>query len=367
MHSDQPFLYHDFSEPKRILIVRFSAIGDVIHGLPVLNALRTRFPRAELAWLVEDRAASLLYGHPALDRLLITKKGWLKSLDETMLLRKRLRAFTPDVTIDLQGLFKSSFAAWISGAKKRIGFAGRDGREGSRLFNNIRVTPTEDHVIDRNLQLLEPFGIDGCSVDFDLPEHETDRYGARQKHEQLNLGNDFAILNVGAGWESKLWREDRYAEVARHLQHQWNLPSLVLWAGPAERQMAEKIIKAADGAAVLAPETSLCELASFCRMATLFIGSDTGPLHIAAAVGTPCVGLYGPMPAKRNGPYGTRHRSVQVQTLEGTRIKPHHASRKLMDAIDASLVCETCDELLQRETVLRQEPGYSVADRRHVA
>jgi len=343
-----------FTQPKRILIVRFSAIGDVVHGLPLAVALRTRFPHAEIAWLVEDRAASLLHGHWALDRLLIVRKGWMKSWADIKLMRNRLKTFAPDVTIDLQGLFKSSFAAWLSGAKYRIGFGGIDGREGSRWFNNFRVVPTENHVIDRNLQLLEPLGVDGCSVDFDLPECEMDRRSARQLLGREGLDGDFVIINVGAGWKSKLWREDRYAEVAKYLLEQWNLPSLVVWAGSEEQKMAEAVVQGANGAAVLSPPTTLCELASLSRLATLFIGSDTGPLHIAAAVGTPCIGLYGLMPAKRNGPYGLQNRSIQIRSLEGTNISPHRASRDLMDAIDVEHVCDACDEILTELTATNE-------------
>ena len=346
-----------FTQPKRILIVRFSAIGDVVHGLPAAIALRTRFPHAEIAWLVENTAAPLLHGHWALDRLIIVRKGWMKSWAELRLMRKRLHAFAPDVTIDMQGLFKSSFAAWLSGAKCRIGFGGIDGREGSRWFNNHRVLPTEDHIIDRNLQLLEPFDVEGSSVDFDLPECEMDHRAARNLLCREGLDGDFAVINVGAGWKSKLWREDRYAAVAKYLSEHWNLPSLVVWAGAEERKMAEAVVQGAEGAAILSPSTTLNELASLSRFATLFIGSDTGPLHIASAVGTRCIGLYGPMPAKRNGPYGVQNRSLQVRSLEGTNISPHRASRDLMDAIDTGLVCSACDEILSELTA----PNESVS------
>lgn len=332
--------------PKRILIVRLSAIGDVVHGMPLLVALRTRFPHAEIAWLAEEKCSCLLHGHNALDRLIIVKKNWMKSFSEVALLRRRLRLFAPEVTIDLQGLFKSSFVAWLSGARCRIGFGGVDGREGSRWFNNIRVVPDEEHIIDRNMQLLEPFGVFGSSIDFDLPECEMDRRSAASILSREGLHGNFVVINVGAGWKSKLWREDRYAAVSRYLLDQWNLPSLVVWAGPDEQKMAETVVQNADGAAFLAPSTSLNELASLSRKATLFIGSDTGPLHIAAAAGTRCVGLYGPMSAKRNGPYGRQNRSIQVRSLEGSRIRPHHASRSLMDAIDVERVCSTCDEIL---------------------
>ncbi|MDR2755259.1 MAG: glycosyltransferase family 9 protein [Planctomycetaceae bacterium] len=349
------------SRPRRILIVRFSAIGDVVHTLPVLIALRTRFPHAEIAWLIEEKMSKLLLGHWALDRLIIVKKNWIKSWSEVVFLRKRLQMFAPDVTIDVQGLFKSSFAAWLSGAAYRIGFGGIDGREGSQWFNNCRITPDAEHIIDRNMSLLEPFGIYGSSIDFDLPECEMDRRSAHHFLNYNGLHGHFAILNVGAGWESKRWREERYAEVAQYLLTQWNLPSLVVWAGDKEQKIAETVVQAANGAAFMAPQTTLGELASLSRLATIFIGSDTGPLHIAAAVGTPCLGLYGPMPAKRNGPYGRSNRSIQKQTLEGSRrIRPHRAPRTLMDAIDTESVCNMCDEMLTK--ILSLDSSLSIQD-----
>jgi lipopolysaccharide heptosyltransferase I len=339
-----------FRYPKRILIVRLSAIGDAVHSLPVLVTLRTRFPHAEIAWLTETPTSKLLLGHWALDRLIIVKKNWMKSWTETTFLRKRLRSFAPDITIDVQGLLKSSFAAWLSGAKHRIGFGGIDGREGSQWFNNCRVTSDDNHVVDRNLCLLQPFNVCGSSVDFDLPECEMDNRTASKILTQKGLHGHFAMLNVGAGWESRLWREDRYAEVAKYLLEQWNLPSLVVWAGETEQKKAETVVQATDGAAFLAPQTTLGELVALSRKATLFIGSDTGPLHIAAAVGTHCIGLHGPTQSKRTGPYGKQNRTIQIQNLENTRIRPRRASRALMDAITAAIVCQTCDEIL--ETIL---------------
>ncbi|MDR0704482.1 MAG: glycosyltransferase family 9 protein [Planctomycetaceae bacterium] len=341
------FSDHLLSHPRRILIVRFSAVGDVIHTLPLLAALRTRFPHAEIAWLIEEKTSKLLLGHWALDRLIIVRKNWTKSWSEIAFLRKRLQMFAPDITIDVQGLFKSSFAAWLSGAKCRIGFGGIDGREGSQWFNNYRIIPNAEHIIDRNLCLLEPFGVYGSSIDFDLPECEMDRRSAFHLLNREGLHGHFAILNVGAGWESKRWRENRYAEVAQYLLTQWNLPSLIVWAGDEEQKMAETVVQSANGAAFIAPPTTLGELAALARMATIFIGSDTGPLHIAAAVGTSCLGLYGPMPAKRNSPYGIQCRFIQKQTLENNRrIRPHRAPRTLMDAIDTETVCNMCDEML---------------------
>ena len=143
----------------RILLVRLSAIGDVIHGLPVLCALRERFPEAHLSWVVERTAATLLKDHPALDELIVLPRGWLKSPGEVWRLRERLRGLRPDVTIDLQGLTKSAIAARLSGCRRRIGFGDEKGRELSPWLNTELVDAPAAHVIDANLQLLAPLGI----------------------------------------------------------------------------------------------------------------------------------------------------------------------------------------------------------------
>ncbi|MGI6420199.1 MAG: glycosyltransferase family 9 protein [Thermoguttaceae bacterium] len=337
------------SNGPRILIVRLTAIGDVIHGLPVLNALRDRFPQAELAWIVEGGAARLLEGHAALDRLIAVPRRWLKSFRAVRRARRELRDFAPQVAIDLQGLTKSALAAWLSGAKRRIGFGCEKGREASRLLNTELVRSTSAHIIDCNLELLRPLGIEQPQVRFDLAESESDRRACSSVLAALGLsGQPFALINVGAGWPSKLWRMDRYGEVARHLRQNRQVPSVVVWAGPEERAAAAEVVASSGGAALMAPDTSLRDLAALCRRASLFVGSDTGPLHLAAAVGTACVGLYGPMPAERNGPYGPQHIAIQKATFEGTSRQRRAAPRALMDAISASDVCQACDAILDR-------------------
>lgn len=335
-------------EQPRILIVRLTAIGDVIHGLPVLSALRDRFPEAQLAWMVEGAAASLLEGHGALDRLIAVPRGWLKSLRTVRAVRRELRDFAPEIAVDVQGLLRSAVAAWLSGAPRRIGFGCEKGREGSRFLNNELVRSTRTHIVDCNLQLLGPLGIEGPLVRFDLPESQDDRQSCGRILSSLGLAAPFAVINVGAGWPSKLWRTDRYAQVARHLGEKRSLPTLVVWAGSEERAAAAEVVAAAGGSALLAPNTSLRDLAALCRRASLFVGSDTGPLHLAAAVGTPCVGLYGPMPAARNGPYGRQHIALQKASFQGTSRQRKTAPRTLMDAITAADVCRACDEILDR-------------------
>jgi lipopolysaccharide heptosyltransferase I len=335
-------------EPRRILIVRLSAIGDVIQGMPIACALRERFPQAFLAWAVEERAAALLRGHEALDELIPLPRGWLKSPGGVWRLRRRLHALHFDTAIDVQGLTKSALLAWLSGARRRIGFGSPGGRELSQWFNNDRVDPKTTHMVDRYLELLRPLGIESPTVRFQVPEREEDGNAAARILRERKLDQGCAIINPGAGWPSKLWPTDRYAAVARHLARVRRLPTLVVWAGQAEQVLAEQIIAAAEGTAHAAPATTLAELAALSRRARLFIGADTGPLHIAAAVGTPCVGLYGPWPASRHGPYGAQNVALQQMFFEGPTRARRNAPPIYMEAIGVDLVCDACDGILDR-------------------
>jgi lipopolysaccharide heptosyltransferase I len=335
-------------QASRILIVRLSAIGDVVHGLPVLCALREALPHAYLGWVVERPAADLLVGHKALDRLVVVPRGWLKSPRYVVRLWRQLRAARFEVAIDLQGLSKSAIAARLSGAQRRIGIGGVDGREVSQYLNNELVVPSATHVVERNLELLRPLGIERPPVRFDIPLDDPDIALAEALVNYGRLEDGFAVLNPGAGWRSKLWPVERFAEVARYLGTQRNLPSVVVWAGEREHYWAEQIVENSAGQARLAPPTTLRQLAALMQRATLFVGSDTGPLHLAAAVGTPCVGLYGPVSAERNGPYGAGHRWVQRVTLTGGSRERRNAGPASMLAISVADVCNACDRVVGR-------------------
>ncbi len=339
------------SSPQRVLVVRLSAIGDVIHTLPVACALRDAFPQAGIAWVVESRAAALLRGHPAIDELVELPRGFLKSPACVWQLRRQLRHWHPDVAIDVQSLSKSAIVAWLSGARWRIGFARPEGREIAPWLNRIQVRPRAVHVVEQYLELLEPLGIVRPAVRFGIPELAGEGQAAEALIHQAGLAGGFAVLNAGSGWPSKRWPNDRFAAVACHLGEVWHLPSLVVWAGEEERRWAEAIVQGARGHAKLAPATSLRELAAVLRRARLLVSTDTGPLHLAAAVGTPCVGLYGPWPAERNGPYGRPHIAIQKIRFEGTTRQRRTAPASLMEAIDVATVCQACDALLARDYI----------------
>jgi heptosyltransferase-1 len=340
MHSGQP----------RILIVRLSAIGDTIHAMPVLCALRDQFPNAFLGWVIEGRSGDLLREHKALDELIVLPRGWLRSPRIVWELRSRLASRKFDVAIDVQGLSKSAIAAWLSGARRRIGMAGVDGRELSPWLNNERVEPRSAHVVERNLELLRPLGIVAPEVRFGLPRLPIFDDRARQMMAAADLPDGFAVINPGAGWPSKLWPPERFAAVARYLGHDRGLASLVVWGGAEEQAWARTIVAGSEGHARLAPPTSLVELAAVLRRARLFISSDTGPLHLAAAVGTPCVGLFGPMPAERNGPYGPGHVAVQKMRLTGSSRSRRTAGPESMLTITVEDVARACDQVLGRRS-----------------
>lgn len=333
---------------RRILIVRLSAIGDVIHGLPAACALRDHFPAAHLAWVVEGRAAELLSGHPALNEVIRVDRGWMRSPAEISRLRYELKRRRFDVAVDLQGLTKSAAAARLSGARVRIGYDGHDGRELSRWLNNRLATPTAEHVVDRTLQLLEPLGIQRPAVNFRLPNHAAANSRAGEILRGAGIEGRFALLNVGAGWASKRWSGERFAATAEALERRYQMPSLVVWAGDEELLVAESISARSRGLAVVAPATSLAELAALCRRTAVFVSADTGPLHLAAAVGTPCVGLFGPVPALRNGPYGGQHVALQKACLVGGSRRRRNADNAVMLLIEPEEVVDACGEAMAR-------------------
>ncbi len=333
--------------PPRILIVRLSAIGDVIHGLPVLCALRAAMPGAFIGWVVEGRAGDLLEGHPALDALVRVPRRWLKSPREILKLRRQLRAMQFDTTIDLQCLTKSAVAAWLSGAPRRIGKAGEDGRELSRWFHNELVAPGGDHVIEHYLGMLRPLGIESPDARFDLAERPLDGRMADDFLHSHNLANGrFAVLNPGAGWSSKIWPAERYGELAEHLAARHRITSVAVWGTPDELPLAEQIVAASAGKATLAPATSMTELAALCRRAALFVGSDTGPMHLAVAVETPTISLHGPSIGEWCGAYGPQNIRLQSQILVNASFKRRTTDDEAMRAIDVKTVAEACDRLL---------------------
>lgn len=345
----------------RILIVRLSALGDVVHGLPVLCALRKNLPAAHIGWVVEGQAAAVLHDHQALDCLIQVPRGWLKSPRALLRLRRELAAERFDVSIDLQSLTKSAVAARLSGARWRIGAGGDDGRELSKCLNNELVPIRARHVIEHYLALLSPLDIPHPQVEFGLPEWpQASRAMNRFLCDRGLLPGGFAIVNPGAGWSSKQWPTERYAAVSQFLGHQFGLPCVAVWAGTAERELAQSIVADAGGWARLAPPTSIHELAELSRRAALFVGSDTGPLHLAVAVGTPAVSLHGTTRANWSGAYGPSNVRLQAYYEDGSSRQRREADNRAMRAISVETVCRACARRLA-ESCAKERPSLVAA------
>lgn len=335
------------NETPRILICRLSAIGDCVLTMPMLCALRERYPNAHLAWAVERAGGMLLEGHPCLDEVIVVPKGWLKSPRVVWQLRAELRKRRFDIALDPQSLTKSAVLAWLSGAKRRIGFRSPRGRELSLWLNREFVSAAHAHIVDAQLDLLKPLEIKSPGPQFQLPLHDDAKAKVDDMIRQMHLGCDFVAVNPGAGWDSKLWPAERYGIVARALGERYQLPSVVVWSGEREKAWAETIVARSGGRALMAPPTSLPELAAFMRRARMFLGSDTGPLHIAAAVDTPCVALFGATLPADCGPYGAQHISVQKALPPADRRLRRHGPNDAMQQIDADSVIDACERLLQ--------------------
>jgi lipopolysaccharide heptosyltransferase I len=315
------------ADAPRIALVKLSSLGDVVHALPVAATLKAARPDARLTWIAERREAAVLRGHPALDEVVVADtRGWrrarrpraaLAALQEARQTVARLRAARFDVALDLQGLFKSAALAAASGAPLRVGFARGWGREPlSALLTNRHVTPppAARHVVEQYLALLEPLGIGERRLEFRLPaepaaESRIDEWlaGAGLKPQRR-----LVVLNPGAGRPDKRWPVTHFATLAARLVHDADAHVVVVW-GPGEEAAARVIVEGAGVGSrpLLAPPTDLDALIALLRRASVVVAADTGPLHLAAALGTPCVGLYGPTSAARNGPYGAGHRGLE--------------------------------------------------------
>jgi lipopolysaccharide heptosyltransferase I len=298
----------------RILIVKLGSIGDIVHTLPALGAMRRAFAGAEISWVVERRAAEILRDNPLLDRLIEvdTKalRRWPMS-GETLLAPRqqlrRLRASSFDLAIDFQGLLKSAAIAKLSGARRTYGFSRASLREPASRFllsETVRI-PSHTHVIHKNLLLAAgALGLEIPSaperLEFAIatrPEHEREAAEAARGAEA-----GYAILNPGGGWPTKLWSAERFGALADELWAHHGLRSLVTY-GPGELELAERVTAASRTGQARAVSLSLKGFYALAKAsgARVYIGGDTGPTHLAVAAGTPIVGLFGPTEWWRNG------------------------------------------------------------------
>jgi heptosyltransferase I len=310
-----------------LLIIRLSALGDVLHTIPAVLELRCAFPGAEISWAVEPPYAELVAEVTGVDRVIpVASKRWRRNLlaaqtyREAASVRRGLRAAAAgDSAIDFQGLIKSASLAWIAGAKRRFGFHAGSIRERTALtFINRPIDPGDGrHIIEINRGLARRIIMteDGTPCRPIEPDFSDWASSGSTPATRRAVREPFAVLLPGSGGKGKIWNTDRWKGLADIIARDHALRPLVVW-GPGEEALGDSI--AADSTAVKAPETDLRELAFVLSRAKIVIGGDTGPLHLAAALGTPVVGLFGPTDPARNGPWRQQDRCVETFTKEKT-------------------------------------------------
>ena len=291
--------------PRRILIVRTGALGDLVHAVPVLTALRRHFPAARFGWAVEAQFAPVLAGLRALELIVLRLRVWRQrplsreTIREALAFFLALRRFAPDLAVDLMGSQRSGLISALSGARLRIGPAGPDRWQPRSAFWINRPVPLRGvHSVDRTLSLLDALGLPPEPADFAPDE----LFPAASPES-----GDYLLIHPGAAWGDKIYPPPQWAEVARLLRVRTGLPIRVAIA-PGEEHLAVAIEAATGGEARAVPAPDLATLASLLRGARLVLGSDTGPLHLAHGMGVPVLVLHGPTDPARHGPYGAPDR-----------------------------------------------------------
>jgi len=292
---------------RHILLIKPSSLGDIVHAMPTCAAIRLAYPKARLSWLVKRGWAGLVERIDGVDRVWpveSTFKGWLSQISP-------LRAEHFDLVVDLQGLFRSAAIGWLCGPPLFVGFA--NGREGSPWFYSRRVPvpQVEMHAVDRYLLVAKAVGAATSGTPefhFRIPQADYDEVDRLLSRSGVTPGTRWVAMNVSARWPTKRWPAASFAEVADRLQQEGS-GTVVMIGGADERGDVAAVSGMMKTPAIdLAGATTVGLLPALLSKASLLITNDSGPMHIAAAVGTPVVALFGPTSAVRTGPYGVGHR-----------------------------------------------------------
>jgi heptosyltransferase-1 len=347
------------SVPQRLLIVRLGAMGDIIHTLPAATALRRAFPETMIGWVVEDRWAELLCAlpeprsgprsprRPLVDRVhTVNTKTWRKypfsvqTWEQIAAGLSELRAPRYDLAVDFQGSLRSALLGRWSGAPVTYGVT--QPRENiASMFYTRQMMARGRHIVEQNLSLAEAV----AHRSLEIPHIEFPHDEAVEKQiASRNLG-EFVLLNPGAGWGAKRWPAERFGQVAQRLAKD-GIKSLVNF-GPGEESLARSVEDASSGSA-LRIACSLTELIAFTHRARLFIGGDTGPMHLAAALGVPVVALFGPTDPARNGPFGTHGAVLRSPNSPTTHARRAQADAGLLE-IGVDQVVTAAHQLLRND------------------
>jgi heptosyltransferase-1 len=328
--------------PHKILVVKPSSLGDVVHSLPFLNAMKTRYPEAEIHWVIAGGLKGILEGHPMIDELIVINKDDWKDLakagrtaGELRKLFRTLRNERYDIAVDLQGLLRSGLITMATGAPVRIGF--EEAREGSRFFYNVRIRGgRETHAVDRYLKIAGALGCSDRDAAFPFPPPKGLSGEAAKISE---LPGEYAVIVPGARWDTKVWPAVNFGRIAAALP--WR--SIVIGGG-VDAAKADEVVKESGGRAVsLAGKTNLGELVDIMRKAVLVISNDSGPMHIAAGFNVPVVAIFGPTSPERTGPYGRGHIIVRSDEPCSPCFRKRCEDLKCMKGITVAKVLEKID------------------------
>lgn len=294
----------------RILITKLGSIGDIVHTLPALAAIRSQMPKAEIVWIAEKRSAEILRGNPMIDELIEIDTRSLRGgkimddiLPELRIRVRELREFSFDIAIDFQGLLKSGMIGKLSGAKERWGFSRRNLREpASRVFlTDVVKIPKQVNIVKKNLLLAAgALGIDVPDGNYQFPISTSASHLKEAADIAIETGGKFAVLNPAGGWPTKLWHAEKYGALADRLWDEFRLVSVVV-SGPGEDGLADEVRSASSSGKIVFAKPSLKGFYELAKRADVYVGGDTGPTHLAIAAGAPVVGIFGPTEWWRNG------------------------------------------------------------------
>lgn len=297
-------------EIQNVLVIKLRAIGDVLLSTIVTKNLRTAFPHARIDFLTERPNRDVLIGNKFIDEIVVFDRSPLNSLKTLVDLRRR----DYDLVIDLFGNPRSAMMAVASGAEYRVGYAFR----GRRYAYNILVQPRGDsvHNTEFNLDALSSIGVEISDRRIYFPlSLESERFAERFLEEHQLNGQVIIALNPAGGWYTKRWRLERFAELADRMIEKFDTKVVLIW-GPGEYQDVQELKSSMRREAIIPPATNLKELGGLLKKCAVLVTNDSGPMHIAAAVGTPVVAIFGPTSPKLQGPYGVHHVIVRNEKLD---------------------------------------------------
>lgn len=346
----------DFKGKKvNILIVKLSAIGDVIHTLPSLAVLRRLYPDAHITWVIEEAAADLIINHPYLDEVLVSRRRrWIKdirclkfspAIREINSFIKTLRQRRYDLVIDFHGLFKSSMLVFLSRSKRKLGYD--SWQELSGLFLNEKIPEDMNrHAVDRYLDFPRYLGAKTDNFEFVLPPDMEAQGKVKILLDKYGLeDNQFIAINPIALWETKLWSNEKFAKLADLMNDKLQMKVVITGS---DKETLDKITSSANNKIInLGGRTSLNELACLYKKARIVISTDSGPMHLAAAVGTPVIALFGPTDPARTGPYGAGHTIVRTELACSPCFLKKCPTKKCMEDITPRQVFAVVEKLIK--------------------